>query len=125
MGGDTSLKGDGRNRSSWAGESEFDEAFRKTRRCNSGRLDVSVPSLEVVRAIVGAVLLAVEGRGEPLLWDEADEATDVGRPKDEGVNVGGDGRGGMRCCEVSGWDVEVTGESLWCSNGGGVLCASG
>ena len=66
------------------------------RRCSSGRFDDSVPSLEVVIADVGAVLLLVDDMGGPLVCEEAEDATDVGRPMEEGVNVGGDGREGMR-----------------------------
>ena len=42
------------------------------------------------------VLLLEDGMGGPLVCDEAEDATDVGRPREEGVKVGGDVREGIR-----------------------------
>ena len=73
----------GLNRSSLAGERGFEDAFLRARLWRSG----SFPSLDVVTAMAGAALLLDAGTGRPLGNDEADDATEAGRPEPK---VGGE-----------------------------------
>ena len=72
----------------------MEDAFRSTLRCSSGRLGESVPSPAEVIAIAGAALLAAAATVGPLVCEEAEEATDVGRAREDGPKDGGDGRDG-------------------------------